>query len=206
MTKIITISREFGSGGRELGKRLADNLGFAYYDREIIDAIAEKSNLDKSYVETVLSQGNFHNFHYTVGRTFSMSTPLQSTVDMLITERNVINELATKQDCVIVGRGADVILREFNPLNIFVYADMPSKIERCRSRTPKNENLSDRQLIKEIRKIDKTRSKHHELLSGAKWGDKENYNLCINTTGLQLEKLSVVLTQYAKLWLEQNKK
>lgn len=198
--RIITISREFGSGGRELGKRLADKLGFAYYDREIIDAIATKSNLDKNYVESVLQ-----NFNFTFGKTLSLSpTLLKSTVDILVAERNVIKEFATQKDCVIVGRGADIILKEFNPFNIFVYADVQSKIARCKNRALENEHLSDKQLIKEFTQIDKARAKHYALLSGTKWGEKENYHLCINTTDLQIPELTAILTQYVKFYLEQN--
>lgn len=204
MTKIITISREFGSGGRELGKRLADKLGFAYYDREIIDAIATKSNLDKNYVESVLQKGNLQNFNFTFGKTLSLSSVLlKSTVDILVAERNVIKELATK-NCVIVGRGADIILKEFNPFNIFVYADVQSKIARCKNRASENEHLSDKQLIRELAQIDKARAKHYALLSGTKWGEKENYHLCINTTDLQIPELTAIVTQYVNFYLEQN--
>ena len=120
--KIITISREFGSGGRELGKRLADVLGFAYYDREIITAIAEKQGLDENYVEKALERGALPNFplsyrnsFVTLGATFSAHT------DLLLEQKRVLESIAKLgQDCVIVGRNADVLLEEYQPFNVFV--------------------------------------------------------------------------------------
>ena len=200
MTKIITISREFGSGGRELGKRLADELGFEYYDREIIDKVAEESQMDAGYVENVLN-GNFSvSFPVTFCRTFFYTDVLQqNATNLIVAEQKIIKALAEKgNDMVIVGRSADILLKDYKPLNIFVYSDMESKIKRCRWRAPKNEQLSDRELAKKITQVDVGRSKQRKLLTDSDWGKKESYHLCINTTGQNIKNLVLPLAEFAK--------
>lgn len=200
---IITISREFGSGGRELGKRMADLLGYSYYDREIITAIAQKHNFDESYVENVLEGGVPFAAPLTYGRTFSYADPTgQQAIQLLSAHCRFLKEVAEKGNCVIVGRCASVILEDYKPLNIFVYADMESKLARCRSRAPEGENLRDNELKRKIRQIDAGRAKHQRFLSDRKWGDKEAYDLCVNTSGKDIKKLAPVIAEYAKSVLE----
>lgn len=128
---IITISREFGSGGRELGKRLADLLGYAYYDKEIEETVAQRMNMDAGYVEQSIDQGMLVNIPLHFGKTLASTYMLKQQVEILVEKQRVLKEIATKSDCVIVGRAADVILAEYNPCKIFVYADMAHKVERC---------------------------------------------------------------------------
>ena len=112
-TKIVTVGREFGSGGREVGKRLADELGFAYYDKTIITEIAKKSDFSEKFVETILENGTMQRNYLTFGHTFS-DYPCPSagiTEKILAAQREVIEKLA-ETDCVIVGRCADLILSE----------------------------------------------------------------------------------------------
>ena len=182
--RIITISREFGSGGRELGKRLADALGFAYYDREIVSSIAEKCNLDEGYVENVLRKGLTINVPVTFGHTFYFySDPTsENELKVLNMQQQIIKELAQRGDCVMVGRSSGIILEKYNPLRLFVYADMEWKVKRCRERASADEHLTDRELEKKIRQIDAGRARHQKLLTDRKWGDREGYDLCINTT------------------------
>lgn len=203
--RIITISREFGSGGRELGKRLSDRMGYAYYDREIITAIAQKSEMDEGYVEKVVESGRYHNIPLTFGRTFSFSSSMnQNTTKLLVTQHKVMKELAEKGDCIIVGRGANILLQEYHPFNIFVYADMISKIQRCRERAPENEHLSDHEMQKMIRQVDEKRKNYQELISNIKWGDKQGYHLCLNTGGLEIKELEPVVFEYARFWFGRN--
>lgn len=132
MNKIITISRELGSGGREIGKRLADELGIAYYDREIITEISKKTGMSEEYIKNISEKGvSPYTFHF--GKSFTLYSKMQSNeTEILVAEQRIIKEIAKKGDCVIVGRGANVILKEYNPMKIFIYADMESKINRCR--------------------------------------------------------------------------
>lgn len=200
MARIITVSREFGSGGREIGKRLADELGFEYYDREIIEQVAKESNLDPAYVENALN-GNFAlSFPVTFGRTFFYSDTIQQNItDLLVAEQNIIKSLAESgKDMIIVGRSADVLLKKYNPLNIFVYADMESKIKRCRWRAPINEQYTDKELAKKIKQVDAGRARQRRFLTDSEWGVKESYHLCINTTGINIKNLIPPLAEFIK--------
>lgn len=203
--RIITISREFGSGGRELGKRLADALGFAYYDREIVSSIAEKCNLDEGYVENVLRKGLTINVPVTFGHTFYFySDPTsENELKVLNTQQQIIKELAQRGDCVMVGRSSGIILEKYNPLRLFVYADMEWKVKRCRERASADEHLTDRELEKKIRQIDAGRARHQKLLTDRKWGDREGYDLCINTTSLEIKKIIPGLKEMALCWFDQ---
>ena len=203
--RIITISREFGSGGRELGKRLADALGFAYYDREIVSSIAEKCNLDEGYVENVLRKGLTINVPVTFGHTFYFySDPTsENELKVLNTQQQIIKELALYGDCVMVGRSSGIILEKYNPLRLFVYADMEWKVKRCRERASADEHLTDRELEKKIRQIDAGRARHQKLLTDRKWGDREGYDLCINTTSLEIKKIIPGLKEMALCWFDQ---
>lgn len=202
--RIITISREFGSGGRELGKRLADALGFAYYDREIVSSIAEKCNLDEGYVENVLRKGLTINVPVTFGHTFYFySDPTsENELKVLNTQQQIIKELALRGDCVMVGRSSGIILEKYNPLRLFVYADMEWKVKRCRERASADEHLTDRELEKKIRQIDAGRARHQKLLTDRKWGAPEGYDLCINTTDLEIKKIIPGLKEMALCWFE----
>ena len=125
--KIITIGREFGSGGRELGKRLAENLGFAYYDEEILTAIAQKSGLAEEYVKSVVENVVPKAYPITYGRTFCYTSAYsENHIKIFKAQEEVMRELAGTRDCVIVGRCADIILQDLKPLNLFVFADMDS--------------------------------------------------------------------------------
>ncbi len=187
---IVTVSRQFGSGGRELGKRLSDSLGLQYYDRELVTEIANKTALDENYVSSILESGGFNNFAFSFARTMPLlsSTPAAVT-DVLVAQQKIIRSIGEKGDCVIVGRCADVILRDLHPVRIFVYADEKSKIARCRARAAKGEDYTDKELIKNFKKIDKGRAKLHDLLSSSDWGDKACYDLMINTSGKSIEKM-----------------
>ena len=196
---IITISREFGSGGRELGKRLADLLGYSYYDREIITAIAEKHNFDESYVENVLEGNISFSAPVTFGRTFSYTDPTgQQAIQLLSSQCRFLRDVAEKGNCVIVGRCANIILEDFETFDIFVYADAEAKLERCRSRAPEGENLRDNELKRKIRQIDAGRARHQRFLSDKKWGAKESYDLCINTSGKVIKEIVPAIAEYIK--------
>lgn len=202
--KIITVSREFGSGGREVGKRLADILGFRYYDKEIITAVAEKSNFDENYVETVLEKGIPRSFPITFARTFSFTDSAQENyTKLLLTQQQIIKDIAKKgEDFVIVGRASDVILEEYNPLNLFVYADKQSKIERCKKRAPDGEKLTDKELARQIKQVDLGRAVNRQLLADDHWGEKESYHLCVNTTGMDIKTLTDAVAEFAKAWFK----
>lgn len=187
---IVTISRQFGSGGRELGKRLADELGLQYYDKELISGIANTTNLNEEYVEKVLENGGFSNFAFSFAHSIPLVTSTPNTVtEVLVAQQKVIKAIAKKGNCVIVGRCADVIASEYSPVKIFVYADEKSKIERCRARAKEGETLTDKQLLKSFKEIDKGRAKLYDLLASYPWGSREGYDLLVNTSRTEITKI-----------------
>lgn len=200
--RIITISREFGSGGRELGKRLADELGFDYYDSEIISMVAKESGLDAGYVENTLSNHGWKDqtitFRSTLG---SVAYQQSSKVHLLLQQKKVIEKIAALgKDCVIVGRNADVILREYRPFNIFVCAEIEAKVRRCMERAPEGENLTEKELIRKMKQIDKHRSETREIMSGSAWGQRDAYHLTVNTTEWNMKKLVPAVAAFAQSW------
>ena len=119
MNRIITIGREFGSGGRELGKRLSELLGYAYYDKEIVEEIAKRTQLAESYVQQIVEQKHNFVFPINVGRTLhpslSSDCALKQLAAVYAEQANVLREMSEKSSCIIVGRCADYILREKSP-------------------------------------------------------------------------------------------
>lgn len=201
--RIITISREFGSGGRELGKRMADLLGCAYYDREIIAAIAKENRLDEEYVEKMMERPLFMAYPITIGCTLSYPAYAhQNEINILISQQRVIKKLAEQGDCVVMGQGADGILNEYNPMKLFVYADMESKIKRCQERRPEGEHLTDREMQREIAKIDLNRARRYALITSSEWGKRENFHLCVNTAEIPIKALAPQMVEYARFWFE----
>lgn len=203
---IITISREFGSGGRELGKRLADLLECAYFDKEITAAIAKEDRLDEEYVEKMMEKPLFMMYPITIGCTLSYPAyAQQNEINLLISQQRVVKKLAAQGDCVIMGQGADGILNEYHPMKLFVYADMESKIKRCQERRPKGEHLTDREMQREIVRVDAGRARRYELITSSEWGNRENYHLCVNTTGIPIKALAAQMAEYARFWFELEK-
>lgn len=200
MNRIITIGREFGSGGRELGKRLAEELQIAYYDQEIIAEIAKRTSLSEQYVHRIIEQRPLMSFPIHTGRSFYPSADLvmEQSQSVFREQSNIILEMADKSDCVIVGRCADYILKERNPFRIFVYSEMDSRIRRCREKVPEHAQLSDKELKKHILEIDKNREKYYNHYTGQKWGERLNYDLCINTSKMEIKEMVPVL---AKMFL-----
>lgn len=200
--RIITVSREFGSGGREIAKRLSDVLGINYYDSEIITEIAKKADLDENYVAHSLESGIQPSFQIHFACAFSHISAPNPTVKLLSAQHNIINELAEKGDCIIVGRAADVLLEKYHPFRIFVYADMQSKIKRCRQRADGSSDLTDREIEKKIKQIDKGRASSYNMISSTDWGDKRGYDLCVNTTNANIKEITPFIAEYAKQWFK----
>ena len=204
MGNIITVSREFGSGGRELGKRLADELGYRYYDREIVMALSEQTGMDPNFLDRQLENSSSrvrYPIHF--AQSFSQLAAAPDTATHLMAlQTRLIRDLAAKGNCLFVGRAADALLEEENPFKLFVYADQDSKLARCRSRAEEDENLTDREIIRRMRRIDKSRAEFHDVIASKPWGDMSAYHLCVNTTGVEIKKLIPAVAQYYRLWCE----
>ena len=199
---IITISREFGSGGRELGKRLAEALQIPCYDNEIIEMIAKEHGFNEEYVANVSEKSIEASYPMTIAQRFAV--PFWGEIDQSIrvaaSQRSIIENFAKQGDCVIVGRCADVILSDYHPLNIFVYADTESKVRRCMERKHEGEELTRSGIERQMKRIDKSRSQHRQMYSDEKWGSKESYHMCINTSGREIKTMVPSIAQFCKDW------
>ena len=182
--KIITISREFGSGGRFIGEEVAQKLGIAYYDKDIIGQIAEQSGLSPKYIQenAELSPKKGMFAYAFTGRDITG----KSIGDIVYeAQRKVIMEIAEKESCVIIGRNADFILRErADVLNVFIHGDLHEKTERiC-----KLYSVKEAEAVKMMADIDKRRMTNYNFYTDQKWGMAGNYTLSLNSSQLGYDK------------------
>ena len=191
---VITISREYGSGGRYVGRLVAEKLGLKLYDKEFIQRLSEKTGLSSEYIEKEEQKRTALD---------NLDTPyagVSNTDSLFIEESNLIKELAQKESCVIVGRCADFILKDTkNVFNVFIYSSMENKIKRA----TEFYGLSNKEAEKEIKRINKLRSNHYKYYTGNNWGEASNYDLCINSDTFGVEKTAdlisdIILKEYNK--------
>lgn len=187
MHKIITISRQFGSGGREIGRRLADTLTCAYYDKELLEAVANETGFDPDYINS-FDETISQSYPYIFNRSFA-SYQQSPSEKIQLAYLKIIKDIAQKGNAVIIGRCAEYILKESKPFKVFIYAsDINYRIERCYTKVPEDRVYkTETQMLKEIVAIDKERAKYYEYYSSKKWSDMTNYNLCIDTASVGIE-------------------
>lgn len=197
MGRIITIGRQFGSGGRELARRLAELIGAEYYDKEIITEIAKHTSLSEEYVKSLVECKPHSLYPITIGKSIAYVGDYQLSQQQSVysAQNEIIKDLASKTDCVIVGRCADYILRDFKPYRIFVYAELESRVRRCMERAENGEVLTEKDIKSHIKEIDKGRAKYYDFYTGNKWGNMENYDLCINTTNAVIKDIAVGISR-----------
>ena len=189
--RIITISREFGSGGRFIGEEVAKKLGIAYYDKNIIGQIAEKSGLSQEYIqesaELAPKKGLFA--YALAGRDITG----RSVEDMVYeAQRKVILGLAEKEPCVIIGRNADYILKDRDDvLNVFIHGDMPEKIQRISHL----HNVDEKEAVKMMADTDKRRMTNYNFYTEQKWGKASNYTLCLNSSKLGYDRCEKIIME-----------
>ena len=192
--RIITISREFGSGGRFIGEEVAKKLGIAYYDKNIIGQIAEKSGLSPEYIqenaELSPKKGLF-------AYAFSGRDITGKSVEDMVYEaqRNIILELAEKEPCVIIGRHADYILKDRDDvLNVFIHGDMPEKIKRITGLY----NVKEKEAVKMMADTDKRRRTNYNFYTDQNWGKASNYTLCLNSSQLGYDRCEMIIMECVK--------
>lgn len=192
--RIITISREFGSGGRFIGEEVAKKLGIAYYDKNIIGQIAEKSGLSPEYIqenaELSPKKGLF-------AYAFSGRDITGKSVEDMVYEaqRNIILELAEKEPCVIIGRNADYILKDRDDvLNVFIHGDMLEKIKRITGLY----NVKEKEAVKMMADTDKRRRTNYNFYTDQNWGKASNYTLCLNSSQLGYDRCEAIIMECAK--------
>lgn len=176
--RIITISREFGSGGRFIGEEVAKKLGISYYDKNVINQIAEESGLSPEYIQesAELSPKKGVFAYALAGRDITG----KSVEDIVYeAQRKVILEIADREPCVIIGRNADFILKDRNDvLNVFIHGDMPEKIQRITYLY----KVSEQEVMKMMADTDKRRMTNYNFYTEQKWGRASNYTLCLNSS------------------------
>ena len=189
--RIITISREFGSGGRFIGEEVAKKLGLAYYDKNIIGQIAEKSGLSQEYIqesaELAPKKGLFA--YALAGRDITG----RSVEDMVYeAQRKVILGLAEKEPCVIIGRNADYILKDREDvLNVFIHGNMPEKIQRIGQLY----HVGEKEAAKMLADTDKRRMTNYNFYTDQKWGKASNYTLCLNSSQLGYDRCEKIIME-----------
>lgn len=193
--RIITINREFGSGGRFIGEEVAKKLGIAYYDKEMIGQIAEQAGLSSEYVrenaELSPKKGWF-------AYAFSGRDITGKSVEDMVYEaqRKVIMEIAEKENCVIIGRNADFILKDRKDvLNVFIHGSIPEKVRRICSLY----NVTEVDAIKMINDIDKRRRTNYNFYTEQKWGMAENYTMSLNSSVLGYDLCQKIIIDLYKL-------
>ena len=194
--KLITISREFGSGGRLIGQKLADRLGVPYYDKQLLDRIAEESGFSKEMMEDAEKKAK-NSFLYSLasamGAGESGPESLSLNERFFLAQFDTIRNIASEGSCVIVGRCADYVLRGMpEATNVFVYAEEADKIKRAVEQygVPENE-------VKKLMKdTDKARANYYAYHTGRKWGDHVNYNLSIDSVYIEIDDIVDLIIMY----------
>ena len=200
--KIVTISRQYGSGGRYIGENLAKAMGVPCYDEKLIDMVAKESGFAQSFVAekgermtgsllfNIASSLSFAN------NVFSTNNGVTLQDEIYFTQNRIIKELADKGPCVIVGRCADYILREREDcLNVFIFADNESKIERAE----KYFNITREEAPAVLKKKDKARANHYKYYTDQEWGMASSYDLCLNSGLIGIEGCVKAIQQVLEL-------
>ena len=194
--KIITIGRQFGSGGRKIGEALAESLGVKYYDKELISLAAKESGVDPSVFYSVDERAaNSLLYSLSMGvYSFAGNMDQMPVNDRLyVLQHKIIRQIADEGGCVIIGRCADYVLRDRQELvRIVVCADMDYRIRRAIEQKGVKESKAEQA----VHKTDKSRANYYNFYSGRKWGQTENYDLCINRTNLTDEQAVSVIRGY----------
>lgn len=195
---VITLSREYGSGGRYIGKLIAQKLGIKLYDKEFIMKVAEETGLSEQYIKENEQKRNvldvLNNGYY---------SDLNNSDELFVKESELIRDVASKEPCVIVGRCADQILKDNkNVLKVFIYSDMKDKIDRAVKYYGMDKNKAE----KEISRIDKLRGNHYKYYTGKEWKDFSNYDICINSDKVGVEKAADLIIDMAKQLENENQK
>lgn len=200
---IITIAREYGSGGHLLGEMLSKELGLKLYDKEFIHLVAEKSGINEQYIKK--NEQSIPSFWLKciLGKNSeqSLERSLSSDDVLFVAESKIIQELAEKGPCIIVGRCADFVLRDYpNLIKVFCYSDLRSACVRC----VQEYGVSEEKAESEIKRINHNRIAHYEYYTGEKWGEPHHYNLMINTGSIDLSVACNLIKSIYKNRIKEN--
>ena len=182
--RIITISREFGSGGHTIGKAAAEKLGITFYDRELLEHIAEETGFSREFIESAAEDSTANHsllFNMVVNRSLQLRNEPTPADTVFFTQMEIIRNIAEKEECVIVGRCSDYILQERKDcLNVFIYADEKDREKRILQRYGENEKPAK----KRISDKDSRRKTYYSHYTDRPWGMPQNYHICLNSSVL----------------------
>lgn len=195
---IITVSRQYGSGGREIAKKLAEQLGIPYYDKELITLAAEKSGYSRTlFEEADQKAGNSMIFSLMRAGSMANSYELPLNDKIYLIQSGVIQQVAKKGSCVIVGRCADYVLQDKFPcVNIFIHAPLSQRMERG----VQVYGLSPDTVQSTLLRTDKRREAYYNYYTGRKFGDARNYTLSLDSLGVGIENAVGILKDYVEHW------
>lgn len=197
--KIITISRQFGSGGRTIAKELAAKLGYDYYDREIIEEVAEKTGFSKEVIATKGEEApgkSIFSYGFEAQATPGIMNGMTMNDYIWTVQRKVIKDIADSgKPCVIVGRSADYILKDYDKvLNVYISADLNFRKERIVKLYGENDKKPEKRLDEK----DKKRAANHKHFTDLQWGYAPNYDICLSSSALGIDKCVQILEQIVK--------
>ena len=192
---VITIGREFGSGGREIGKKVADRLGIKFYDKELLQEAAKESGFCREIFENQDEKPTNSFLYSLVMDTYSINGYSSA---LFLAQFETIKKIAEKESCVIVGRCADYALAE-NPncINVFIHADKEFRTKRVAAELQVNESKAK----DAIQKKDKQRASYYNYYTSKKWGDSRSYHLTLDSSALGIDKCVEMILQYRALYL-----
>ena len=209
MNTIITIGRQFGSAGREIGEKVAEYFGIPCYDKELLSRAAKESGYCEEMIESHDERPTNSFLYNLVMDTYSFGYNASSFVDMPISHKiflaqfDTIKKMASENPCVIVGRCADYALSDYdNCINLFIYGDENKKVKRIMEKY----NLSEGKAKDMINKKDKQRQCYYNYYSSKKWGRADSYDLCINSSLLGVEGTVKLIIQAVEDFEEQRAK
>ena len=200
MKKLVTISREYGSGGRIIGKILADKLGVPFYDKEIIDMAVQESGFSREMIENAELKAK-SSFAYNLASALNFSEgmsagPLSVNEKLFLAQFQVIAEIGKTGEGVILGRCADYVLKENpNVVSVFIHADKKFCLERALERN----SMTEKEMQKYIEKTDRFRGDFYRYHTGNEWADARNYDLCLNSGKLGFQKCVEEIKSYIKI-------
>jgi cytidylate kinase len=198
---IITIGRQFGSGGHEIGQKIAARLGISFYDKELIRIASRESGLREEFFEKADEKKHFSLFPGFFGMRSNVADEIStnyylSNEALFRIQSEVMRKLADEGPCLFVGRCADYVMKDrANSLNIFIHADFEERVRRIASRHRITENKA-REMIE---KTDRSRSGYYNYVSGKNWGAAESYHLCINSSVLGIDETALLLCHVAEV-------
>ena len=188
---VITISRQYGSGGREIGQKLAEDLGVEFYDNKLLEVAAGDSGIHKSHFEEN-DEKRTNSFLYLLSTTYGQGgVPFDDT--LFFAQLNAIQKIASEHSCVIIGRCADYALRDFSGVvNIFISAPFEDRVKRA----VEVYGISEKHAADYVKRIDKQRTSYYNYYTDKRWGTPQNYQLCLDSSALGINGSVVLLKQF----------